>query len=109
MAVRVRRTPPPEFGPALAAARRAAGRRVVDAAREAGITASYWRNLEQGVRCPSVSVAESIADTLSLDHAMRAVILAAAVDDAGRNHPDRAGGARNAPLRTLPRKRQTAS
>jgi transcriptional regulator with XRE-family HTH domain len=96
--IRVRRTPPPEFGPTLLAGRIAAGLSGREAARRVGITASYLRALETGTRCPSASVAELIADVLELDAEARAVILAGAVSDAGRDHPRRAKKTEDAPL-----------
>lgn len=100
--IRIRRTPPPEFGPALTAARRAAGLSGREAARRIGVGPGYLRNLEAGTRCPSVSVAESIAEALRLDAAARAVILAGAVSDAGRDHPRKLRRERNRALRVDP-------
>lgn len=92
---RVRRTPPPGFGPAIAAGRAAAGLGLREAARRIGIAPSYLRGLEAGTRCPSVSVAQCIADALGLDDPGRAVIFAGAVSDAGRDHPRRVRRAQN--------------
>ncbi|MFJ8309811.1 MULTISPECIES: helix-turn-helix domain-containing protein [unclassified Streptomyces] len=87
--VRLRRTPPPGFGQALAEARRTAGLGLREAARRVGVSSGYLAALEAGTRCPSVSVAEQLAEVLGLGAAGRAVVLAAAVDDAGRDHPAR--------------------
>lgn len=97
--VRERRTPPPEFGPTLAAGRCAAGLGLREAARLVGISHNYLRDLEAGTRCPSVSVATTLADALGLDDNGRAVILAGAVSDAGRDHPRRARRAQSQAVR----------
>lgn len=85
--IRLRRTPPPELGPMLAAARMRRGLRGRECARLIGISPSYLVGLETGQRCPSVTVAERLAEVLALDEAERAVLLTGAVHDAGRDHP----------------------
>lgn len=85
--IRTRRTPPPDFGPTLVAGREAAGLTGREVARRAGINSSYYSHLERGVRCPSFSVAGTLANVLGLDDAAHAVLIAGAVDDAGRDHP----------------------
>lgn len=84
-AVRVRRTPPPELGPMLNAARLRAGYGLREAARVLGITPGYLVHLEAGRRCPSRTVALSLADGLALTGGERAQLFAAAVDG-GRDH-----------------------
>ncbi|MDX2708088.1 helix-turn-helix transcriptional regulator [Streptomyces sp. PA03-6a] len=86
----MRRTPPDGYGPMLRAAREQAGLGLREAARRTGITASYAAKLERGVRCPSLVVAERLAALYGLEGERRAQLLAGAVDDAGRSHPDRA-------------------
>lgn len=85
----MRRTPPATFGPALRQARERAGLGLREAARDIGLSSGYLANLEAGERCPSVTVAHRIADTLDLNETERAQVLAAAVDDAGADHPSR--------------------
>jgi transcriptional regulator with XRE-family HTH domain len=90
--VRERRIPPPELGPILAAARLRRGLRGREAARLLGISAGYLVGLESGQRCPSATIAERLVEVLELDDAERAVLIGAAVDDAGRDHPARSTG-----------------
>lgn len=90
-AVRIRRTPPPEFARTLAAARRRTEFGVRAAARAAGISPSYLSRLERGFCCPSRTVAEQLVAALKVKGKERATLLAAAVDDAGRDHPARKG------------------
>jgi DNA-binding XRE family transcriptional regulator len=85
--VRQRRTPPPTLGPMLAAARMRAGFRGAEGARVLGISHSYLVNIEAGRRCPSVTVALLLADVFRLTEAERVEAMAAAVPDAGRDHP----------------------
>lgn len=99
MDVRERRTPPPGFGPMLRAARKRVGLGVRETARRAGLSAGYLVNLERGDRSPSRSVAQRLADTLDMDEAERAALLAGSVADAGRDHPWRQSFK---PRRTLP-------
>ncbi|TKA11751.1 helix-turn-helix domain-containing protein [Actinacidiphila oryziradicis] len=87
--IRMPRTPPPELGVMLGAARMRAGYRLREAARLAGIGHEYLLRLETGQRTPSRSVATVLADVLELDDAERAELLALALADAGRDHPDR--------------------
>lgn len=89
MDVRMRRTPPAEFGEVLREAREAVGLTPSETARHVGVTASYLSKLERGTRCPSVTVAERLAVILQLDDEQRAAVLAGAVDDAGTDHPMR--------------------
>jgi transcriptional regulator with XRE-family HTH domain len=84
---RTRRLPPPEFGPALAAGRAAAGLGVRAAARRCGVSPGYYSLLESGQRCPSVSVARALADGLHLEAAARDVVEAAGLPNAGRDSP----------------------
>lgn len=89
MLIRERRVPPAGFGPMLRTARERAGLGQREAARDLGLSAGYMAHLEAGERCPSATVADRIADLLGLDQAEREQLLAAAVDDAGRDHPER--------------------
>lgn len=85
--IRMRRTPPPELGPMLAAARMRHGWSRREAARILGLSSSYLFDLECGRRCPSVTIARQMAEGLGLDAVARAVLFASAVADAGRDHP----------------------
>ncbi|TKA13189.1 helix-turn-helix domain-containing protein [Actinacidiphila oryziradicis] len=87
--IRMRRTPPAGLGPMLGAARMRRGWRMREAARLLELSPSYLFDLEAGRRCPSVTVARQLADGLGLDETERAQLLAATVDDAGRDHPAR--------------------
>lgn len=87
--IRQRRTPPAGLGPMLRAARERAGLGQREAARRAGLSPGYVRHLEDGSRCPSRTVAEQLATTLGLDDGEQAQLYAAAVTDAGRDHPGR--------------------
>jgi transcriptional regulator with XRE-family HTH domain len=73
----------------LAAARMRHGWPRREAARLLEVSPSYLFDLEAGRRCPSVTVAGQLADGLGLDETERAQLLAATVDDAGRDHPVR--------------------
>lgn len=88
--IRQRRTPPAELGPMLRAARERAGLGLRQAARRAGLPPGYVVHLEGGSRCPSRTVAEQLAAVLGLDDDEQAQLHAAAVTDAGRDHPARA-------------------
>lgn len=85
--IRQRRTPPAELGPMLRAARERAGLGLRQAARRAGLSPGHVVHLEVGSRCPSRSVAEQLAAVLELDDDEQAQLYAAAVRDAGRDHP----------------------
>ncbi|MFF7158118.1 helix-turn-helix domain-containing protein [Streptomyces sp. NPDC008139] len=87
--IRTRRTPPVALGPMLANARLRARLRLREAARLIGIGHQYLLRLETGQRVPSRSVAEAVADVLRLDDDERAQLLAAALEDAGRDSPKR--------------------
>ncbi len=71
----------------LGRARLRAGYRLREAARLAGLNPSYLFKLESSQRVPSRTVAEILAEVLRLDEAERAQLFAAAVGDAGRDHP----------------------
>lgn len=88
-AIRTRRTPPAEFGPTLVSGRAAARISGREVARRVGIGSGYYTQLEKGTRCPSMSVALLLADALGLGAEARAVVLAGAVTDVGRDHPNR--------------------
>jgi transcriptional regulator with XRE-family HTH domain len=94
--IRVRRTPPPEVGLRLAAARQRAGLAGREAARRLGTSSGYLADLERGRRCPSVGMARRLADVLALTEAERADLFACAVDDAGANSPWRKPAAETA-------------
>jgi transcriptional regulator with XRE-family HTH domain len=87
--VRQRRTPPAGLGPVLRAARDHAGLSQSQLARRVGLTPGYLAKLENGTRCPSVTVAGRLAVVLALGDDERGQLLAAAVDDAGADHPYR--------------------
>ncbi|MGW2895844.1 helix-turn-helix domain-containing protein [Streptomyces sp. NPDC001212] len=82
--------PPPELGPLLRDARLRAGLSQTETARLAGVQQPLVSKLEAAQRCPSLAVAEALADTLRLTLPECRQLYAAAVDDAGRSHPDRA-------------------
>ena len=87
--VRQRRTPPAGLGPALRTARGHAGLSQSAVARRVGLTSSYLAKLENGTRCPSVTMAGRLAVVLALGDDERRQLLAAAVNDAGADHPYR--------------------
>lgn len=87
--VRYRREAPADVGPMLRAARERAGLKVTEAAFLAGVSRPQLSNCEAGRRLPSAVVARALADVLCLDDADRARLMAVAVDDAGRSHPER--------------------
>lgn len=84
-----RQVPPPELGPALKAARVRAGLGLRQAARAAGITHAYLRDLETGQRCPSSAVVAELLRVLPLENEEAAVLVAAGLPDRGRSHPAR--------------------
>jgi ribosome-binding protein aMBF1 (putative translation factor) len=88
--IRERRTPPEGLGPMLRTARERADLGVRAAARRLEVSSGYLAHLEAGERCPSRTVAERLAAVLELDDDERAQLYAAAVTDAGRDHPARA-------------------
>jgi DNA-binding XRE family transcriptional regulator len=85
----VRRVPPAELGPMLRAARVRAGLGLREAAREVGISHGHVRGIEAGRYCPSVAVAEVLADVLGLDDAARALLMSCAVPEVGYSKPGR--------------------
>lgn len=85
-AVRVRRTPPPELGVMLAAARMRRGLRGREAARLGGISASHLCLLESGQRTPSRAMAKVLVELLGLTAEEQEQLYSAAVDDAGRGY-----------------------
>ncbi|WP_329340721.1 helix-turn-helix transcriptional regulator [Streptomyces sp. NBC_01352] len=87
--IRVRRTPPDGLGPMLRAARERAGLGVRETGREARLSSGYVAHLEDGSRCPSRTVAQRLAAVLGLDADEQAQLYAAAVTDAGADHPAR--------------------
>ena len=89
MTVRQRRTMPAEVGQMIAAARMRAGYRGDEGARLVGISRSHLVNIEAGRRSPSATVALRLAEVFALTGAELAELMAAAVSDAGRDHPAR--------------------
>jgi transcriptional regulator with XRE-family HTH domain len=89
--IRERRTPPTGLGEALRQAREEAGLSQGAVAAAVGVRPDYVSKLERGERCPSAKVAQLLAAVLELGAAGSALLSAAAVDDAGRSHPWRAG------------------
>ncbi|MFJ3088929.1 helix-turn-helix domain-containing protein [Streptomyces sp. NPDC086838] len=87
--IRMRRTPPADLGPMLAAARERAGLTQRHASIAAGLGRSYACLIEGGHRTPSRAAAERLADVLQLTEPERAQLYAAAVTDAGYSHPAR--------------------
>lgn len=86
MSGRERRPPlPVDACDALRAARQAKRWSYRRAAAACGLTCGYLHALENGQRCPSLTVAIDLADALGLAPAMRARLLDAAVRDAGRD------------------------
>lgn len=90
--IRERRIPPSTLGPMLASARLRAGLRGREAARLIGISHVHLIHLETGMRCPSMTVAKTLADVVALDGAERTALFETAVDDAGRDFPRRRTG-----------------
>ncbi|MEW2083480.1 helix-turn-helix transcriptional regulator [Streptomyces sp. NPDC005283] len=87
--IRERRTPPAELGPMLRQARERAGLGLREVARAVDLSPGYLWHLEAAERCPSVTVAHRLAAVLEFEETELAQLLAAAVDDAGRDHPSR--------------------
>jgi transcriptional regulator with XRE-family HTH domain len=77
--VRQRRVPPTGLGEMLNRVRLRAGLRGTEAARLAGVSRQYLVRLETGQRCPSVDVAERLAEVLGLTGPECAELMAAAV------------------------------
>lgn len=88
--IRIRRTPPAELGPMLAAARERTGHTQARVSIAAGLGRSYICLIEGGRRTPSHVAAERLATALQLTEQERAQLYAAAVTDAGLSHPERA-------------------
>lgn len=89
--VRERRTPPERLGPMLRQARERAGLSQSAVSAAVGVRRAYINKLEHSARCPSLVVAEALKAALALNEDEAALLLACAVDDAGRSHPARAG------------------
>ncbi|MFD3972948.1 helix-turn-helix domain-containing protein [Streptomyces cyaneofuscatus] len=87
--IRIRRTPPAELGPMLAAARGRTGHTQARVSIAAGLGRSYVCLIEGGHRTPSRVAAERLADVLQLTAVERELLYAAAVTDAGYSHPAR--------------------
>jgi transcriptional regulator with XRE-family HTH domain len=97
-APRMRRTPPADFGPTLAAARTRAGLGQRETARRAALSSGYLANLEAGRRCPSISALEALAEVVPFTPEEREQLAAVAVPDAGRSNPLRALATRQRPV-----------
>lgn len=80
-----RHAPPGYLPDLLVKGRRRSGRSQSAAARAAGISGSYLCRLEQGQRCPSITVADALARTLHLTNAEKAAVIAAGLDGVGRD------------------------
>lgn len=89
MEQRIRRTPPAELGATINRARLRAGYRLREAERLLAVSHPYLLRLESGERVPSKAVASRLVALFVMDDDERAELLAAAVDDAGANHPMR--------------------
>jgi transcriptional regulator with XRE-family HTH domain len=87
--IRQRRIPPDGLGDALRQAREDAGLSQGALALAVGVGPDYISKLERGIRCPSQRAAGALAAALKLNTVARALLDAAAVDDAGRSHPAR--------------------
>lgn len=87
--IRHRRTMPADVAAMLREARQSVGLLVSEAAYLAGIGRSHLSNIEAARRVPSAVVARALADVLVLPEDERARLLAVAVDDSGRSHPQR--------------------
>ncbi|MFE5852533.1 helix-turn-helix domain-containing protein [Streptomyces sp. NPDC056500] len=85
----LRRVPPVELGPMLAAARARTGLAQRRASAIAGLSGHYLNAIEAGQRTPSRVVAERLAEVLELTPDERRKLFAAAVTDAGYSHPSR--------------------
>lgn len=76
----------PELGGELRAARRRAGfTTTARGAKAAGISESHQRGMEKGVRRPSLSVAERLIETFSINPDVAGELRAVAAADAGRD------------------------
>jgi len=71
----------------LADARRGRGWSLREAARRTGCTAGTVVHLEAGRRAPSVALAENIIGAYRLDDGQARMLLAEAVDGAGKSSP----------------------
>lgn len=60
-----------------------------EAAEAVGVQRPYVSKLEDGSRCPSLVVAHGLIRVLAMDEQDAALLLGAAVGDAGRCHPCR--------------------
>lgn len=73
----------------LRTAREQAGLSQGRLAVQLGVSPGYVAKLEHGTRCPSTTVAHRLAAVLDLDAEQLELVLSAAVDDAGADHPYR--------------------
>lgn len=85
----MRRVPPPELGPALKARRLALGLGLRETARRVGISHGHLVGIEAGRYCPSLAVADALADVLGLGEADRELLDASAVPEVGYSKPGR--------------------
>lgn len=85
----MRRVPPAELGPLLRQARVGCGLSLRECGRLVGVSHSHVRGIEAGRYCPSVAVAEVLAEVLCLDGELRSALLSAAVPEVGYSKPGR--------------------
>ncbi|MGW1796521.1 helix-turn-helix domain-containing protein [Streptomyces sp. NPDC001984] len=72
-------------------AREHAGLSQGEVAAAVGVRADYVSKLERGLRCPSARVASALARVLRPKAQAAELLAAAAVNNAGRDHPARRG------------------
>ncbi|SRR6266567_557743 len=84
-AVRHRRLPPAEFGPALAAARARAGWSLADLAGRCGLSRGFLCRLERGLRAPSVVTVARLVEVLPMSEVERSVVVGAGLPGVGRD------------------------
>lgn len=79
-----RRYPPPEFGPALVAARRRAGWSLAQLAARSGLSRGYLCRLENGRRAPSVVTVAWLVAALPLSETEVSTVIRAGLRGVGR-------------------------
>lgn len=82
---RARRYPPPDFGPALAAARARSGWSLAGLAARCGLSRGYLCRLEHGHRAPSVVTVAQLVEALPLSEVEAAVVARAGLAGVGRD------------------------
>lgn len=95
----VRQAPPADLGALLRSVRIRTGVGLRAAARTAGISHGYLRDLETGKRCPSVAIVAELLRVLPFTDEEAAILTAAGLPDRGRSHPlrNRKPGPRGTP------------